>query len=114
MRALLLAAALLLVACGPATAQGRPVAKVALGESGAITLDGRAVTLPELREALRRHAEWKGEVWYYRPNPAGDPPPHAMAVIEAIAAARLPVRFATKPDFSAFDAPPGPEPGAAP
>lgn len=96
---------LLLLASGIAGAQGRPVAKVALSESGAISLDGRPVTLLELREAFRALAAAKGEVWYYRSNPAADPPPGAMAVIQAIAEARLPVRFATKPDFSAFDAP---------
>ena len=109
--------ALLLLAALPATvpqaaaAQGRPVAKVAVTEAGEVTLDGHPVTLPELREALRSLADWKGEVWYYRPNPAGEPPPNALAVIQAIADARLPVRFATKPDFSAFDAPPDPAPG---
>ena len=111
MRALLLVTALLWVAApGLATGQGRPVAKVALTEAGAIQLDGRPVTLPELHEALRTLAAAKGEVWYYRPNPGGEPPPGAMAVIQAIADARLPVRFATRPDFSAFDAPAGPAP----
>jgi len=113
LRALLLLAALLLAAPGTAHAQGRPVAKVSVSESGAITVDGRTVSLPELRVALHSLAEWKGEVWYYRPNPAGDPPPGAMAVIEAILEARLPVRFATKPDFSAFDVPSGTEPRPA-
>jgi len=112
MRMLLLVVALLAAAPDVATAQGRPVAKVVVAESGAITFDGRPVTLPELREALASLAKGKGEVWYYRPNPPGDPPPGALAVIQAIAQARLPVRFATEPDFSAFDAPspPAPEP----
>ncbi|MEB2345398.1 MAG: hypothetical protein OZ948_11715 [Deltaproteobacteria bacterium] len=100
-----LLAVALLSAGSAGLAQGRPVAKVALSEAGAIRLDGRPVSLPELREAFRTLAAAKGEVWYYRPNPGADPPPGAMAVVQAIAEARLPVRFATKPDFSAFDAP---------
>lgn len=102
-RALLLAVALASGLHGAAAAQGRPFAKVAVAESGAVTLDGRPVSLPELRAELETLAKWKGEVWYYRANPAAEPPPAALAVIEAVMQARLPVRFATKPDFSAFD-----------
>jgi hypothetical protein len=102
-RALLVALALVTLAPAGAAAQGRPVARVAVAASGAVTFDGRPVSLPELRSELESLARWKGEVWYYRENPAAEPPPEALAVIEAIMQARLPVRFATKPDFSAFD-----------
>jgi hypothetical protein len=113
-RAAGLALALLLAAAPapPALAQGRPVAKVSVAQDGAIALDGRAVTLGELRDALRELAAWKGEVWYWRANPTEDPPPAALDVMQAILDARLPVRFATKPDFSAFDAPSGADGGA--
>lgn len=110
MRAALLGAALFALAAGGAGAQGRPHAKIVVDASGAVTYEGRRVSPAELREELASLARWKGEVWYYRENPAADPPPAALAVIEAIMEARLPVRFATKPDFSAFDGEP-PDPG---
>lgn len=100
-----LAVALALGALAPAgaTAQGRPFAKVSVTRAGVVSYDGRTVSLAELRSDLARLAKGKGEVWYYREDPAGEPAPEALAVIEAIMRARLPVRFATKPDFSAFD-----------
>lgn len=114
-----LAAALTLGLLAPAGvgAQGRPFAKVSVTSAGAVRYDGRAVSLPELRRELASLAKAKGEVWYHRENPAAEPPPEALAVIDAIMQARLPVRFATKPDFSAFDgdvvepADPPPPPG---
>lgn len=104
-RAVGLALLLTAAAVAPLAAQGRPVAKVSVAQDGAIALDGRTVTLVELRDALRALARSKGEVWYWREDPTAEAPPAALAVMDAILDARLPVRFATQPDFSAFDAP---------
>lgn len=109
-----LALALALFAVLPVAAQGRPVAKIAVAASGAVTLDGRAVALPELRAALRDLARAKGEVWYWRDDPAAEPPPAALQVMDAVIAAGVPIRFATRPDFTAFEAPPDAAPRAAP
>lgn len=99
MRAWILVLGLLLAL--PALAE-RPVARVSVSAAGVVSLDGRTATLPEVKSALRALAQKGGEVWYYRPNPEGEPPPGAMEVVQAIIDARLPVRLATKPDFSEF------------
>lgn len=90
-----------------ATDRPGPVAKVSVAESGEISLDGRHVSIQELRQAFRILHEEQGAVWYYRANPREDPPAVAMEVIQAIVDAGLPVRLATKPDFSEFATPPG-------
>lgn len=100
-----LALALALLAAVPVAAQGRPVAKIAVAAGGAVALDGRVVTLPDLRTALSDLARAKGEVWYWRDDPAAEPPRAALQVMDAVIAAGVPIRFATKPDFSAFEGP---------
>lgn len=69
------------------------VAKVKVTVSGQIYLNGLATDLTDLREALLRLQEEQGVVWYHRENPAGEPPEEAMAVIKAVAAARLPIKL---------------------
>ena len=43
---------------------------------------------------------WGGEVWYYRDNPAQEPPPRAMAAVQLVIKYQLPVSFSSKSDFS--------------
>lgn len=74
------------------------VAKVKVTQAGTIYVDGKAVSMAELRQEFARLKEAQGVVWYYRENPQGEPPPQAMAVIEAIVETKLPVKLVEK-DF---------------
>ena len=76
------------------------VAKVKVTASGQIYLNGLAADLSDLREALMRLRDKRGVVWYYRENPAGEPPKEAMAVIQVVAEARLPIKLCEQ-DFDA-------------
>ncbi len=60
---------------------------------GAIYLNGRIVTIEALKQEFARLKRGNGAVWYYREDPQGEPPPQAMAVIQAIVDAQLPVRL---------------------
>jgi hypothetical protein len=80
--------------------EGAPVAKVKVLADGTILLDDRRVTVDELKKAFAELQDRNGAVWYYREEAEGEPPPEAMAVIQAAVEARLPVRLSTKPDFS--------------
>jgi hypothetical protein len=89
----------------PEPAQGRPtgqeateVAKVKVTQAGMIYLNGKTVTMAELKQEFTRLKQAHGVVWYYRENPQGEPPPQAMTVIEAIVEAKLPVKLVEK-DF---------------
>ena len=81
-------------------ADSRKVLKIAITASGQISADGRPTTLEALIPMLRELAKNKGEVWYYRQAPEADPHPNAMKVLKAIVDQNLPVRLATKPDYS--------------
>jgi len=77
-----------------------PVLKVAVFADGRITADGSVTTIESLRESLKRLAELKGTVWYYREAGHAEPPPHAMMVMQAVVDNRLPIKLSTKPDYS--------------
>ena len=68
------------------------IAKVKMNQTGAIYLNGKVVTIEVLKQEFARLKQGNGAVWYYRENPQGEPPPQAMAVIQAIIDANLPVR----------------------
>ena len=74
------------------------VAKVKVDRAGRIYLNGRIVTLENLKRELSRLHKVNGAVWYHRQNPHQDPPPEALAVLQAIINARLPVKLLQK-DF---------------
>ncbi|MGH7753072.1 MAG: NADH-quinone oxidoreductase subunit N [Gemmatimonadales bacterium] len=67
------------------------IAKVKVTAAGEITLNGRSVSLEELKREFARLKRVGGVVWYHRANPGGDPTPESMAVIEAVVAAGLPI-----------------------
>ena len=67
---------------------------------GRITVDGSPTGMESLRVLLKRLAEAKGVVWYYRQSPETHAPPEAAAVIEAVIGNGLPIRLSTRPDFS--------------
>ena len=68
------------------------VSKVKVDRAGTIYLNGKIVTIEALKQECARLKHANGAVWYYRENPQGEPPPQAMAVIQAIIDANLPVR----------------------
>lgn len=74
------------------------IAKVKVDRTGAIYLNGKTVTLEELKDEFARLRQAGGSVWYFRENPQGEPPAQAMAVIQAIVDAQLPVKLLEK-DF---------------
>jgi len=85
----------------PASAAER-IARVAVFSSGAVHLDGRPTTVLALDEELRKLKADNGVVWYHRQNPASEPPPQGMAVIQLIIKHQLPVSMSTRPDFSDY------------
>lgn len=105
LRAALIAFVLLASRCTPAadqpadqeqeqgTPEPTPIAKVKVDRLGTIYLDGNEVSLEELKQAFARLKEVDGAVWYHRENPEGEPPPQAMAVVEAVVEAHLPIRL---------------------
>lgn len=77
-----------------------PIIKVAVFADGRITADGQPATIDSLLESFKCLAKEKGAVWYYRETGQGKPPPQAMEVIQAVVAARLPIRLSSRPDYS--------------
>jgi hypothetical protein len=82
----------------PSGQESAHVAKVKVTRAGTIYLDGKTVSLAELKQEFVRLKRVQGVVWYYRENPQGEPPPQAMAVIEAIVETKLPVKLVER-DF---------------
>ena len=78
---------------GESSQQFGEVAKVKVNQTGTIYLNGKVVTIEALKQEFARLKQGNGAVWYYRENPQGEPPPQAMAVIQAIVDAHLPVRL---------------------
>lgn len=67
---------------------------------GRITADGFPTGIDSLRVLLKRLAEEKGVVWYYREAPETPAPPESVAIIQAIIENRLPISLSSRPDFS--------------
>jgi hypothetical protein len=80
--------------------QVNKVIKIKVTTGGAITADGQSVTLDQLATKLAELKQAGGEVWYHRENPAGEPHPNAIKVIELVVEHKLPVKLSAKPDFS--------------
>jgi hypothetical protein len=75
------------------------IAKVKVDSAGVIYLNGTLVTIEALKQEFARLKQVNGAVWYYRENPQGQPTPQAMAVIQAIIDAKLPVKVLER-DFN--------------
>jgi hypothetical protein len=82
-----------------AAAQDR-VIKISALSNGTLLLNGTLTDLPTLEAALRRARTVGGEVWYYRDNPAQEPPPSALAAVQLVIKYQLPVSFSSQSDFS--------------
>ncbi|MGH7370762.1 MAG: hypothetical protein ACREJK_02820 [Candidatus Methylomirabilales bacterium] len=78
---------------GESSQQFGEIAKVKVNRTGTIYLNGKVVTIEALQQEFARLKQGNGAVWYYRENPQGEPSPQAMAVIQAIIDASLPVRL---------------------
>ena len=92
-----------LVACNrrPTTMNpNAPILKIAVMANGHITVDGSAATIESVQASLKRLAEQKGMVWYYREAGQGEAPPQSADVIRAVIQNRLPVRLSSRPDYS--------------
>ena len=76
--------------------------QITILESGGVLLGGIAVKPNELIVALDKAQESNGKVWYYRENPAAEPPPSASQVIQMIIDRKLAITMSTKPDFSDY------------
>jgi hypothetical protein len=79
--------------------------KVSVLATGELRLNGEPVTLTALGRAMAEAVKPETVVWYYRENPAGEPPPVAVEVMKLITANKLSVRLSTSPDFSDSVAP---------
>jgi hypothetical protein len=77
-----------------------PVLKIAVASDGRITVDGSPATMESVRTSLKRLAEQKGVVWYYREAGETEAPPESIEVMKAVIQNRLPIRLSSRPDFS--------------
>ena len=84
-----------------------PVLRIAVMSGGRITVDGSPATVDTVRDALKRLAEQRGVVWYYREAGETKAPPESNAVIQSVIENRLPIRLSSRPDYSDFIGPDG-------
>ena len=86
----------------PPPSPNEPVLKVAVFADGRLTVDGTAATVQTLQESLQDLGNRHGVVWYYREAGQQEPPTIAMEVMQAVVAARLPIRLSSRADYSDF------------
>jgi len=77
-----------------------PVLKIAVMSDGRITVDGLPATMESVRDSLKRLAEQKGVVWYYREAANTAAPPEPTAVMQCVIENRLPIRLSSRADYS--------------
>jgi len=102
-RRLLISVALLVGMIGsysPAACAETPIGIVRVYRSGKITLDGRQVTINEMRKGLSDLKKNNGVVWYFREAGEQEPHPNGPLVVQAIIDNKLPVSMSNKEDFS--------------
>jgi biopolymer transport protein ExbD len=76
------------------------IGKIAVSAKGAVSLDGKPITVDALKERLTDLKKRDGVVWYYREAGDREPPLQAMQVMKLLVDARLPISMSTKPDYS--------------
>ena len=99
----LVATCVQLISCGRPSMSINPTApvlKIAVASDGRITVDGSPATLQSVRVSLKRLADQKGVVWYYREAGETEAPPESTEVMKAVIENRLPIRLSSRPDFS--------------
>jgi hypothetical protein len=77
-----------------------PTLKIAVMADGRIMVDGSPATIDSVCVSLKRLAEQKGVVWYYREAGQGKATPESTEVIQSVIENRLPIRISSRPDFS--------------
>jgi hypothetical protein len=80
-------------------AQG-PIVKVRVYSGGRMTLDDTPISIEGLTAVFVDLKEKGGSVWYYGNRGESEPHPNAMAVVQAVIEARLPISFSSEEDFS--------------
>jgi hypothetical protein len=76
------------------------IIKISLLASSQLLLNGRPVSLADLRQMLDRQAGKDAVVWYYRENADTLATPIAQELMAIVVKKRLPIRLSTRPDFS--------------
>jgi hypothetical protein len=84
-----------------------PILKIAVMANGRIIVDGSPVTIDSLRVSLKRLAERRGVVWYYREAGQAEAPPESAEVMKSVIENRLPIRLSSRADFSDYIGPDG-------
>jgi hypothetical protein len=74
-------------------------ARLFLTAQGHVTLNGRAVEVSALKDALLTLSPTPTVICYSRENPAAQPHPAAQAVLEAMMATQLPIGLFTDETF---------------
>jgi hypothetical protein len=83
------------------------ILKIAVMADGRITIDGSPATIDSLRVSLKRLADQKGAVWYYREAGQTEAPPESAEIMKAVIENRLPIRLSSRPDYSDAISPDG-------
>jgi hypothetical protein len=76
--------------------------RISVLSSGKILLDGKKVTISEVKKALTRVNSETGAVWYYRESGKGEPPNAAIEIFKVMVESKLPISLSSKPDFSDY------------
>lgn len=76
------------------------IARLKMDAAGQVFLNDAPVTIEELKAALPVYKQKNGIVWYYRENPEQQPILEVTQVNQILVENMLPVKVATKPDFS--------------
>ena len=76
--------------------------RISVLSSGKILLDGKKVTISEVKKALTRVNSETGAVWYYRESGKGEPPDAAIEISKVMVESKLPISLSNKPDFSDY------------
>ena len=95
-----------LVGCGekPSEEQtaetAQRVFKVAVAADGTISLDGKVISIEELRDELAAAVGTEPVVWLYRADSPEGRPEESRLVFQAITENLFPISFSSEPDFS--------------
>jgi hypothetical protein len=76
------------------------ILKIAVMADGRMTMDGSPTTIDSLRMSLKRLADQKGAVWYYREAGQSAPPSESAEIMKAVIENHLPIRLSSRPDYS--------------
>jgi hypothetical protein len=76
------------------------ILKIAVMADGRITVDGSPTTINSLRVSLKRLADQKGAVWYYRETGQGAASPESAEIMKEVIENHLPIKLSSRPDYS--------------